>query len=94
MHINIHKYFIIKVLKKISPDISVDIVMGYRLDGQGSIPSRGKGISPSPQCPDWGPSHCVQQLGHEADYSPPSTLKVKNGRTIPSVPHTSSWYSV
>jgi hypothetical protein len=29
--------------------------------------------------------------GHEADHSPPSSAKVKNGGAIPPLPHTSSW---
>jgi hypothetical protein len=29
-------------------------------------------------------------LGHEADYSPPSSAEVKNGGAIPPLPHASS----
>jgi hypothetical protein len=29
--------------------------------------------------------------GGEADHSPPSNVDVKNGGTIPPLPHTSSW---
>jgi hypothetical protein len=35
----------------------------------------------------------VNQLGHEADHSPPSSAEIRNGRTIPPVPHVSSWHS-
>jgi hypothetical protein len=43
--------------KLISWDSSVSIVMGYRLDGWGSIPSRSKRFLSSPPRPDrlWGP---------------------------------------
>jgi hypothetical protein len=53
--------------------------------------------------PVLGPSqsliHCVlgdlslgvKHLGHEADYSPPFSAKVKNGGAIPPLPNTSSW---
>jgi hypothetical protein len=52
----------------------------------------------SPQCPDWlrstqpsiqralrAVSLGGKQLGHEADYSPPSSAKVKNGGAIPPI---------
>jgi hypothetical protein len=29
--------------------------------------------------------------GREADHSPPSSVEVKNGGTIPPLPHMSSW---
>jgi hypothetical protein len=38
-----------------------------------------------------GSSPGVRRLGREADHSPPSSAKVKNGGAIPSLPHTSSW---
>jgi hypothetical protein len=31
--------------------------------------------------------------GHEADHSPPSDAKVKNGGAIPPLPHVSLWHS-
>jgi hypothetical protein len=34
----------------------------------------------------------VKWLGGEADYSPPSSDKVRNGGAIPSVLHMSSWH--
>jgi hypothetical protein len=37
-------------------------------------------------------SHGVEQQGHEADCSLPSSAKVKNGGAIPSRPHASSWH--
>jgi hypothetical protein len=33
----------------------------------------------------------VKQLGHDADHSPPSSAKVKNGQAIPPLPCISSW---
>jgi hypothetical protein len=70
----------------------------------GSIPSRGMTLfSPplaskpalGPTLPpiQWGPeaiSPGVKRPGREADCSPPSSAKVKNGGAIPSLPHTSS----
>jgi hypothetical protein len=59
--------------------------MGYGLDGQGSIPGKGKRFLYTPQRPDqlWGPpgllssvyrcavSPGVKRLEHEGDHSPP-----------------------
>jgi hypothetical protein len=42
----------------------------------------------------WAPgavSPEVMRLDREADYSPPSSVEVKNGEAIPLLPHTSSW---
>jgi hypothetical protein len=36
-------------------------------------------------------AHFVGLLRREADHSPPSSSEVKNGRTIPSLSHTSLW---
>jgi len=33
----------------------------------------------------------VKRLGHEADYSPPSSAEVKNAWSYILTPHTSSW---
>jgi hypothetical protein len=35
----------------------------------------------------------VKWLGHEADHSPPTSAKVKNGGAILPFPHMSSWHS-
>jgi hypothetical protein len=35
----------------------------------------------------------VKRLGHNADHSDPSSAEVKNGGTIPPLPHTSSWHN-
>jgi hypothetical protein len=75
-----------------------------RVDGRGSIPSRGKFFF-SPQLPDrlWGPpsllyngsqqffSRGVKRPVREADHSPQSSAGVKNGRAIPPLSHTYSW---
>jgi hypothetical protein len=77
-----------------------DIATGYRLEGWGSIPSRGKKIIPTPQCPDWVTHPASNHIGSgalspvvkrpecEADQSP-SSAEVKNGGPIPPLPHTS-----
>jgi hypothetical protein len=36
----------------------------------------------------------VKWPGREADYSPPSSTKVKNGGTVYPVPHMTSWRGV
>jgi hypothetical protein len=43
---------ILLMLVQVSRDASVGIVTGYRLDGRGSIPGRGKIFFSSPQRPD------------------------------------------
>jgi hypothetical protein len=63
-----------------SQDSSVGIVMGYRLDGRGSIPNRSKIFFSTPQCP-----------GHKADHIPSYSVEVKNGGTIPPIPRKPSW---
>jgi hypothetical protein len=80
--------------------------MGYGLDGQGSIPGRGKiflfstasrpVLGPTQPPIQWIPvviSPGVEQPGCEADHSPPSSAKVKNGGAIPPLPHKSSHHS-
>jgi hypothetical protein len=83
-----------------SRDSSVAIVTGYGLDSPGSIPGSARFFS-SPQRL-WGPpsllfneyrgalSSGLKRPGREADRSPPSSAKVKNGGAIPPLPHTSS----
>jgi hypothetical protein len=90
-------------MKLVTWDSSVNIVIGYRLDGWGSVPGRGKrffctssvetgsGVHPS-SSPVGGLSPVVKQLGHEADYSPPSSVEVKNGDAILPLPRTSLWH--
>jgi hypothetical protein len=34
----------------------------------------------------------VNQRGHETEHSPPSSTEVKNGGSIPPLPHISSWH--
>jgi hypothetical protein len=59
------------------------------------IHSRGKRFFSSPLHPDWlcgslsllhNGCREVKQLGREADHSPPSSAKVKNGGAIPPLP--------
>jgi hypothetical protein len=65
------------------------------------FPQRGKLFLSTPQRQEraWVPlsllslSLGVQRPRHEADQSLPSCAQVKNGGTIPPLPHTSSWYS-
>jgi hypothetical protein len=70
---------------------------GYGLDGQGSIPGRGKtrpGLRPiqSPiQSVLAAFSPGVKRPGSEADHTSPSSAEVKNGVAIPLFCHTSSW---
>jgi hypothetical protein len=87
-------------------DSSVGIATGYELNGRGSIPDKGLGLfSSTPQHPDqlWVPtSHIsngywvalslgLKRSGHEADRSPPFSVEVENGGTIPSLALKSSW---
>jgi hypothetical protein len=73
-------------------DISVSIVTGYRLDGPGSIPARGKislfsissraTLGPTQSPIQWIPgvlSSRIKRPEREADYSPPSSVEVENG---------------
>jgi hypothetical protein len=46
---------------------------------------------PPVQCVLGAVSPEVKWLGCEADHSPPSSIKAKNGRTIPTLSCTSSW---
>jgi hypothetical protein len=74
--------------------IAVNVVIGYRLDSWGSIPSRSKRFFFMPQHPDklCGPSSLLSngyrelflnQPGCEVDHSTPSCAKVKNSGAIP-----------
>jgi hypothetical protein len=79
-----------------SRDSSVDIATGYGLDARGLIPGRGKRYLSSPQRPDrfWGPIQWapgVEWPERQADSSPPSNVKFKNGGAISALPHPSSW---
>jgi hypothetical protein len=74
-------------------DSSVNIVTGYDLDVQGSIPGRGKDFSPLHGVPTNSRDHPanytmgiggalssrLKQQGREAGHPPPSSAKIKNG---------------
>jgi hypothetical protein len=90
-----------------SPDSSVDIVMGYRLDSQGYIPGRDMRLFSlhsiqisSGAHPDFyqidtrGSFLRGKWPGHEADHSPPSSAEVKNGRNISPLYHTSNFLNL
>jgi hypothetical protein len=79
---------------------AVSIAMGYGMHGWGSITSRGKRLFSSPRHPDqlWGSSIVlsngywrlfpgVREAWHEADHSPTSHAKAKNGRAMPPLSH-------
>jgi hypothetical protein len=80
------------------------IVTGYGLDGRGLIPGKGKIFCFMPHYPDWFWSPPIvlsngyqwlspqgaKQLWREADDSPPTSAKVKNGGSIPPLPYKSS----
>jgi hypothetical protein len=81
--------------------------MGYGLHNWGSIPDRVKififfiefrlALVPTQPPVQWVPgilSLGIKWLGCEADHSPPSTAKIKNGGVIPLLPHTSSCHSL
>jgi hypothetical protein len=73
------------------------------MDSWGLIPNRGKKFFSTVQCPDQllGPPSLqrvpgaiflrVRQLVREGDHSPQSSVKVKNGGAIISIPPF-SWY--
>jgi hypothetical protein len=83
--------FHLTVVKR-SRDISVGKAKGYGLDYWGSDPGRGKiflfsatsGLTLRPNQPPikwvlWAIPPGVKRLGHQADYSPPSSIEVMNG---------------
>jgi hypothetical protein len=82
-----------------SRDISVSIAVGYGLDGQGSIPGRGKilllsitsrlGLGSTQSPIQWVPGAVtlgVKRQEREVDHSLPSCVQVKNGGAIPPLP--------
>jgi hypothetical protein len=68
------------------------------LDGQDSVPGRGKEFVSSRQRPDRPPVQWVRgaltpgvkRPGREANHSPPSSTEVKNGGVTPPLPNMSS----
>jgi hypothetical protein len=71
-------------------DRSIGIDVGYEMDSQGSIPGRGMEIIYTPHCPDSLRGQLsLQGKGREADHSPPSRGEVKDGASIPPLPHES-----
>jgi hypothetical protein len=89
-----------------SQDSRVSIVTGYRLDGRGSIPCRGRiflfstmsRLAPGPTQPliQWVLGTIFPRVkwpGREADHSRPSSDEVKNGIAIPPLPNMFSWHS-
>jgi hypothetical protein len=85
-----------------SRDSSVGIATDHGQDGRGSNPDRVRSFS-SPQRPDRlrGPTSLlsngyrglfpgVKRPGREADHSPPTSVEVKNGGSIPPLPHMCS----
>jgi hypothetical protein len=98
MTVSVHSFSNLSPTSKLST--------GYRLDGRGSISGRGNRFFSNPQRPDqlWGHlsllsieyrglfSWGLKQLEREAYNSLLSSANVKNGGTIPLLPHTSSWY--
>jgi hypothetical protein len=89
-----------------SRDSFVSKATGYRLDGQSSIPGKGKRFffiphSIQTSCGSHPVSYTVgtkalsfgvKQLGHEADHSTPSSAEAKNSWAIPSLPNSSLWH--
>jgi hypothetical protein len=80
------------------------MVLGYGPQGQGSIPSRGKRFFstsvPRPAMGStWPPVQWLLEtisLGVKCLSvkltTPPASAKVKNGKAIPPLPHTSLWH--
>jgi hypothetical protein len=92
------QYFIILCLI-LSRGTSVDIAMGYGLDGLGSIPDRDRfflfSIAFRPFLGSTQPSNRwvpgVKLPRREADHSPATSAEVNNGGTVPPFPGMSSW---
>jgi hypothetical protein len=84
----------LELLQRRNRDSSVGIATKYGLDGPGSIP--GSAFRPSlwPTQPPIQYAPGVERQGCGADHSPPSSAEVRNGGTIPSLPHMSSWRRV
>jgi hypothetical protein len=91
---------------KRSRDSSVGLATGYKLDGQGSIPGRGKffsitsgpALGPTQPPIHWEPgdlSPGIKRQGRAADHSPSSNAEVRNGATKSPTPPppVCSWYS-
>lgn len=85
-----------------SQESSVSIASGYRLNGWGSIPGRGKiflfskesrlALWPAQLLGQWvreTVSLGIKRQGREADHPLPSSDEVKNGGAIVSICHTS-----
>jgi hypothetical protein len=85
-----------------SRDSSVGIATVYGLDFWGSIPGKGN-IFPFRSVQTGSGAHYVlcpgaifpgvERLGHEADNSHLSAAEVKNGGTVPPLPHMPSWHN-
>jgi hypothetical protein len=82
-----------------SRNSSGGIATGYRLDGRGSIPDRGKiflfstafrpPLRPTQPPIQWVPGAnftWIKRPRREADHSPPSSKEVKNGGAMPPLP--------
>jgi hypothetical protein len=81
-------------------------MMGYRLNGWGSVPGRGQEIflfstasrlayGPTQPVVHWVPGALllgVKQPECDAYHSPPSSAKVAIDGTIPPLAHMSSWW--
>jgi hypothetical protein len=89
-----------------SRDSSVSVPTGYWLDGQGSIPSKGKivsllhniqagsGAQPASYPMGTGGDFLgTKLLGLQADPFLPSSAEIKNGGAIPPLTRMSSWHS-
>jgi hypothetical protein len=87
-------------------DGRVSTAMGYRPYGWDLIPNKDKiflfstasrqTLWPTQIPIQWvlgAISPGVKQLGYEADHSPPSSAKGKNGGNISTLPHMTSWHS-
>jgi hypothetical protein len=93
-------YIMALLQQQSSRDSSVGIRTGYGLDSWGSIPGRGKfslfsivsrlALGPTQPPIQWvlgTLSPGVKRPGRQADHSPPSSAKVKNGGATPPLPH-------
>jgi hypothetical protein len=99
-----HQYSLICWHLLVAEWVSVGIARGYLLDHQGAISGRVRNFSLF-QCSGrlWGPPSLlsngywgtlyprVKGLECEADHSPPSSAKGKNGEAMHLLSYTSSW---